>query len=298
MSELNWDHLRVFIHVARTGRLSAAAERLKLNHTTVARRMSAFEEELGTRLFDRTPQGVTLTNEGAELLVHAERIEHEAQMMLARIGGQEALLSGTVRIAVPEAFGTFLVAPMLDSFREEHPEIVLELIPETRQVSLSRRDADLIVSTIRPRRGRMFINKLAEFDMRLYGSQAYVDRKGMPASAKSLRDHEFVGFIDDLLQTEDYAPLNQIVEDPKLSFRSSSIISQQGAIGAGVGLGLLHSFAAQRTPGLIEILPQEVRVPRVYWTLIHADLRRIPRVRAVIRFLQRIVRAPHLRDAG
>ena len=293
MSGLDWDHLRIFIHVARAGRLSAAAERLKLNHTTVARRMSAFEEEVGTRLFDRTPQGVTLTNEGAELLVHAERIEHEAQIMLARIGGQEALLSGTVRIAVPEAFGTFLVAPALGSFREEHPEIILELIPETRQVSLSRRDADLIVSTIRPRRGRMFINKLAEFDMGLYGTQAYFDRKGIPASAKSLRDHDFVGFIDDLLQSEDHAPLDQIVEDPKLSFRSSSMLSQQGAIQAGVGIGLLHSFAARRSPPLIQILPGEIRVPRTYWTLVHAELRRIPRIRAVIRFLQRVVRAPH-----
>ena len=292
MSELDWDHLRIFIHVARTGRLSAAAERLKLNHTTVARRMSAFEEQVGTRLFDRTPQGVTLTNEGAEMLVHAERIEHEAQTMLARIGGQEALLSGTVRIALPEAFGAFLVAPLLGSFREEHPEIVLELIPETRQVSLSRRDADLIVSTIRPRRGRMFINKLAEFDMGLYGTQAYFDRKGMPASPKSLRDHDFVGFIDDLLQTDDRAPLNQIVEEPNLSFRSSSILSQQGAIRAGVGIGLLHNFAAAGSGGLIAILPDEIRVPRTYWTLVHADLRRIPRIRAVIRFLQRIVRIP------
>jgi DNA-binding transcriptional LysR family regulator len=293
MSELNWDHLRVFIHVARTGRLSAAAERLKLNHTTVARRMSALEEEIGTRLFERTPQGVTLTAEGAEMLVRAERIEHEAQMMLARIGGQEALLAGTVRIAVPEAFGTFLVAPMMGSFYAEHPQIVLELIPETRQVSLSRRDADLIVSTIRPRRGRMFINKLAEFDMGLYGAQSYLDRRGKPTSAKSLREHDLVGFIDDLLQTEDYPPLNQIVENPKLSFRSSSILLQQGAIRAGVGLGLLHSFAAQRTPDLIPILPDEIRVSRTYWTLVHADLRRIPRIRAVIRFLQKVVRDQH-----
>ena len=292
MSEFDWDHLRIFIRVARTGRLSAAAEQLKLNHTTVARRMSAFEEEVGTRLFDRTPQGVTLTNEGVELLVHAERIEHEAQTMLTRIGGQEALLSGAVRIAVPEVFGAFLVAPALSSFRDEHPEIVLELIPETRQVSLSRRDADLIVSTIRPRRGHMFINKLAEFDMGLYGAQAYFDRKGMPASARNLRDHDFVGFIDDLLQTEDFAPLNQIVEDPKLSFRSSSILSQQAAILAGVVIGLLHSFAARRTPDLVPILSDEISVPRTYWTLVHADLRRVPRVRAVIRFLQRIVRSP------
>lgn len=290
MSDFNWDHLRIFIHVARTGRLSAAAERLRLNHTTVARRMSAFEEEIGTRLFDRSPQGVTLTNEGAELLVYAERIEQEAQMMLTRLGGQEALLSGTVRIALPEALGTFFLAPMLETFRAEHPEIILELIPETPQVSLSRRDADLIVSTIRPRRGRMFINKLTEFELGLYCTQAYIDRKGLPQSIQALRDHEFVGFIDDLLQTEDDAPLNQIIDNPRMAFRSSSILSQQGAVEGGIGLGLLHSFTAQTSKTLIPVLPAEVRVPRSYWTLVHADLRRIPRIRAVMRFLQRVVR--------
>ncbi|WP_174273947.1 LysR family transcriptional regulator [Sphingomonas bacterium] len=291
MSELDWDHLRIFIHVARTGRLSVAAERLKLNHSTVARRMSVLEESIGTRLFDRSPQGVTLTNEGTELLVYAERIEHEAHSMLAHVAGQETLLSGVVRIAVPEAFGCFLVAPALDQFQAEHPEITIELIPESRHVSLSRRDADLIVSTVRPRRGRMFINKLAEFKMGLYASPAYLERRGTPVNAGALATHDFVGFIEDLLDTDDYAPLDQIVENPRLAFRSSSIVSQQSAIAAGIGLGLLHSFAARYSPGIRQILVDEVGVRRAYWLLVHADLRRIPRIRAVIRFLQQLVGA-------
>lgn len=290
MSELDWDYLRVFIEIARTGRMSAAADRLKLNHSTVARRMSAFEETIGTRLFDRSPQGVTLTNEGAELLVYAERIEHEAQMLMTRVAGRQALLSGVVRIAVPEAFGCFLVAPAVDRFQAEHPEITIELIPESRHVSLSRRDADLVVSTVRPRQGRMFINKLAEFDMGLYASAKYIDRHGAPEDIAALPEHAFVGFIEDLLDSDDYAPLNQIVANPRLAFRSSSIISQQSAIGAGVGLGLLHSFAARLTPDIRQILADEVRVRRSYWLLVHADLRRIPRIRAVIRFLQQTVR--------
>lgn len=290
MNEFDWDHLRIFIHVARTGRLSAAGERLKLNHTTIARRISAFEEQIGTRLFDRSPQGVTLTNEGAELLIYAERIEHDTNMLMARIAGQEARLSGVVRVAVPEALGCFLIAPRLDQFKADHPDIAIDLIPETRNVSLSRRDADLVVSTTRPRQGRMFVNKLSEMSMGLYASTAYLDRMGVPRSSDELTRHEFVGYIDDLLESEDYAPLNQIVEHPRLAFRSSSIISQQGAIAAGVGMGLLHGFAAEQTPKLVRVLAHEISVRRPYWLLIHADLRRIPRVRAVIRFLQHIVR--------
>lgn len=291
MNELDWDYLRLFIHVARTGRLSSAAERLNINHSTVARRMSAFEEVIGTRLFDRSPQGVTLTNEGAEMLVYAERIEQEAQMMMARIAGQEARLSGVVRVAVPEAFGVYLVTPMLADFKARHPGITIELIPDSRKLSLSRRDADLMVSTVQPSRGRMFISKLAEVGMGLYASNDYLAARGTPVSIDALAGHDFVAFVDDLLDTEDYMPLNQFVENPAIAFRSSSIISQQGAIAGGVGMGFLHDFAVPRTPDLVRVMADQIQAKRTFWLLVHADLRRIPRVRAVAGFLTRLARA-------
>ncbi|WP_375397341.1 LysR family transcriptional regulator [uncultured Sphingomonas sp.] len=292
MSDLDWDRLRVFLHVARTGRLSAAAARLKLNHSTVARQMSAFEQEIGTRLFDRSPQGITLTSKGAELLVHAERIEQETNLLMACVAGHEALLSGTVRIAVPEAFGCFLVTPNLHRMQANHADISIEMIPESRTVSLGRRDADLVVSTVRPRRGRMFINKLADMSMGLYGSQAYIDRYGAPASIDELQSHRFVGYIEDLLESEDHGSLTQIVDAPHVVFRSSSIISQHSAVQAGMGLGMLHGFATGFTPGLVRILPDEINEPRTYWLTVHADLRQMPRIRAVIRFLHDLVRDP------
>ena len=291
MNELDWDHLRLFIHVARTGRLSSAAERLGINHSTAVRRMDAFEKVVGTRLFDRSPQGVTLTNEGAELLVYAERIEQEAQMMMARVAGQEARLSGVVRVAVPEAFGVYLVTPMLAEFKAEHPGITIELIPDSRKLSLSRRDADLMVSTVQPSRGRMFISKLAEIGMGLYASADYLAARGIPASIEDLAVHDFVAFVDDLLDTEDYMPLNQFVENPAMAFRSSSIISQQGAILGGVGMGFLHDFVVPHTPDLVRVMPDRIRAKRAFWLLVHADLRRIPRVRAVAAFITRVARA-------
>ena len=291
MNDLDWDYLRIFIHVARSGRLSGAAERLNLNHSTITRRMSAFEELIGTRLFDRSPQGVTLTNEGAELLVYAERIEQEAQMMMARVAGQEATLSGAVRVAVPEAFGVYLVTPLLAEFKAAHPGITIELIPDSRKLSLSRRDADLMVSTVQPSRGRMFISKLSEVGMGLYASREYLVARGTPASIAELAEHDFVAFVDDLLDTEDYMPLNQFVENPKVAFRSSSILSQQGAIDRGVGMGFLHDFAVPHTPDLVRVMPAAIQARRTFWLLVHADLRRIPRVRAVTGFLTRLGRA-------
>jgi len=253
--------------------------------------MTDFENEVGTRLFDRSPQGVTLTNEGMELLVHAERIEHEAQTILARVGGQEALLSGVVRVAAPEAVGSFLVTPAIGEFRMEHPKIIIELVPGTRQVSLSRHDVDIVITNQQPRRGRMFVSRLAELNLGLYGSKAYLERRGLPQTTADLRGNDFVGLIDDNAQNEDAAALGQFLDQPHWTFRSSSMIFIQNAVSAGIGLGLLHGFAARRDPELVQVLPDLVSPRQTYWTLVHADLRRVPRIRAVIRFLHQIVRA-------
>ena len=106
-----------------------------------------------------------------------------------------------------------------------------------------------------------------------------------------LGDTRFGAFVDDLLDTEDYMPLNQFVENPTIAFRSSSIISQQGAISGGVGMGFLHDFAVPRTPDLVRVMADRIQATRTFWLLVHADLRRIPRVRAVAGFLTRLARA-------
>ena len=80
---MDWDHFRVFLAVARGGQLSAAARRLGVNHTTVARRLDALEAALGTTLFERRPTGCVLTEAGERLIPVAERIEIEARAAAA-----------------------------------------------------------------------------------------------------------------------------------------------------------------------------------------------------------------------
>ncbi|MDE1173167.1 MAG: LysR family transcriptional regulator [Parvibaculaceae bacterium] len=287
---LNWDDLRIFLAVARDGRLVAAARRLGLDHTTVARRLTAFEEAVQARLVDRSPKGVTLTEAGRELMTYAERVEAEVLAAREALGDRDTRLSGTVRLATPEAFGSYLVAPNVGLLHARHPGIQLELMPESRTVSLSKREADIAVSLNRPPRGRLVAQKLTDYRLGLYASADYLASHAPLKDIATLTAHPLIWYIEELIDMPEMKYLSQIIADAHIVFRSTSIVAQQSAVASGLGLGVLHLFAAGQDGRLVRLLPESVEVTRSYWLTMHADQQHLPRVRAVADFLHEIIR--------
>lgn len=285
MPTLNWDDLRLFLTVARSGRLIAAGRALGIDHTTVARRVVALETALGTRLLDRTPRGTSLTASGTALLDHAERIEAEILAASGEIGEGDARVSGAVRLATPEAFGTYLVAPNVRHLHERHPDLSLELMPESQLVRLANREADIAVMLNRPPRGPIVARKLADYGIGLYASRSYLDGTGPIEDAAELVRHPFASYIEDRLDLPELRFLNEVSADARPVFRSTSITAQQAAVAGGLGLGLLHIFAACQDERLVRLLPRQVEVRRTYWLAFHESQQRLPRIRAVIDFL-------------
>lgn len=289
MSPINWDDLRFFLAVARSGRLSGGAQRLQYDQSTVARRIERLEEMLQAKLMIRSPSGVTLTPRGEKLAEYAERIEGEVLEAASTLDEELAAPSGSVRIATPEAFASHLVAPNLHRLRQSHPNLQLELIPSTL-VSVSKREADMLVSLQRPRRGRMTARKLTDYDLGLYASKDYLARNGAPAALGDLIAHDFVWQINDLVQSETYRMLRGIVSGARVVFASNSVHIQYSAVVNGVGVGLLHRYLAGRNDGLVPLLP-EVNIRRTYWVIFNSDQQRSTKIRAVLSFLDRIVEA-------
>ncbi len=285
----NWDDLRIFVAVGRAGGIAAAARALRIDHSTVVRRLAGLEEAMGVRLADRLPTGVKLTSVGSELFAHAERIEAEAMAADFKLSGVEAGPAGTVRLATPEAFGSFLVAPNLSLLHARYPGICLELVPEGRAVSLSRREADIGVMLARPPRGRFHARKLVDYGLGLFGSADYLQRTGQVRQTGDLQRHAFVSYIDDLVGIPQLRALEQIVPNANIVFRSSSIVAQHNAVASGLGVGLLHIFEASRDPQLVPILPDQIVVPRSYWLVVNSEQRGLPRIAAVLGFLDEIV---------
>ena len=150
----NWDHVRVFLAVARAGQFLSAARSLALDHATVARRISLLEASLGTQLFARSTAGVSLTVAGETFVAAAEAMETAWLDAQADVSQVDRVVSGTIRIGAPEGFGALFLSPRLGRLAERHPGLTIQLVPLQRTMSLSKRDADLAVVIDPPADGR------------------------------------------------------------------------------------------------------------------------------------------------
>jgi DNA-binding transcriptional LysR family regulator len=290
MADLDWNNLRAFLAVARTGRLTAAAARLGADHATVSRRIAALETALRARLFERAPTGYTLTPQGERLVPTAEQIEALTLAAEAEISGADLSVSGVVRIGAPEGFGSYFLAPRLAQLAEAHPELEIELVAIPGVLSLSKREADIAVALSPPREGRLLARKLTDYSLGLYGARTYLDQAPPLATRADMSAHRFIGYIEDLL----YAPELDYMDAPDaviaVRLRSSNLIAQLRATAAGAGLCVLPDFIAGSEPDLVHVLPDQVKLTREFWLLTHADLKGVARVRTVAEFIATAVR--------
>jgi DNA-binding transcriptional LysR family regulator len=281
---MNWDDVRVFLAVVRTGQLLGAARTLGINHATAARRIDALEAALSTRLFVRRTNGTSLSAEGERFLPFAERMESEMLGAQEAVAARDLALSGTVRIGAPDGFGVGYLAPRLGGLADKHPGLRLELVPVPRTFSLSRREADIAVTLELPREGRLKARKLVDYSLGLYASEAYLAVRPAPVAPEELRQHRLVGYVEDLIFSPALDYTAEVLKGWTSDLSVSSALGQFEAVRAGAGIGILHTFMARRDPGLRQVLPQIV-LGRSYWLVIHEDLRRLRRVAAVAEWL-------------
>lgn len=287
----NWNDLRFFLELSRQGKLVLAASRLHVDHTTVARRIAALEKQLDVRLFDKSPSGYQLTDAGSRLLPKAERIEAESLGLYRDISGKDARFSGTVRVATPEALGSHIIAKHIAAFRQEHPDIEIELVAETRRMSLSKREADISVNFARPESGRLISWKLCDYRLRLYAAKEYLRVSPPINGLEDLAGHDFVSYVDDLIEMPELRFFENTIKNARVVFRSTNVTAQYNAILNGVGLGLVHCFMAQDEDRLVPVLADQISVERGYWLQVHEDLRQVARVDAVCQFLTKLLRS-------
>jgi DNA-binding transcriptional LysR family regulator len=281
----DWNDLVYFLELARQNRLAPAARRLKVDHTTVSRRIAELEKSLSAKLFDRKPDGFVLTEHGHRLFAIAERIEQEAFSVPQTLGSDTTTASGRVRVATMEGIGAFFLAERIAELAEHDPGVLVELVTERHLISLTKREADIFLSFVHPEGQRLVVKKVGTFRLALYASAAYLTRRGMPANKEDLAAHTFVDYVEDLIAIQPVHWLLDVLEPSNVAFRSSSMHAQQNAVAAGAGIGLLPLFSAKSNPSLIPVLAEDVRVYRDVFMSVHQDIEFMTRVRLVSRYL-------------
>jgi DNA-binding transcriptional LysR family regulator len=290
MAEPDWNDLRVLLAVGRTGKLSAAAIKLRADHATVSRRISALEEALGVKLLERRSTGVTLTEQGAKLMETAEAMESRVLASLAELRQDEMTISGAVRIGAPEGFGSYFLAPRLGALCDRHPELEVELVAMGAVFSLSKREADIAVGLTRPEQGRLFSRKLTDYRLGLYAAKSYFDNHAPVGAIADLKRHRVIGYIEDLLFSSELSNMYAQAQVPAPRLRSSNLIAQMKAAVAGAGLCMLPAFIAGNHAQLRPVLAHEIAVRRSFWLTVHADLNELARVRETCNFIEEEVR--------
>ncbi|MDQ2699615.1 MAG: LysR family transcriptional regulator [Actinomycetota bacterium] len=256
------DDLRYLVAVARAGKLVTAADAMRVDHTTVRRRIDRLETALGVRLIDRGADGWMLTAVGREVVARSAGLDDVVQAVRAAAAGEsDTRVRGTVRVLTPDGFGTVFAAPALARLAAQHPDLQVELVTSTRPLTSHGAGFDVAVTVGAVANSRLATEVLTAYALRLYASQDYLDAHPRIRSLDDLRTHGLVFYVDALLTVRELE-LGSLLEGMHVGFGCTNVFAQLAAVKAGAGVGLLHAFMAEPDAGLVRILPEvDVQLP-------------------------------------
>ncbi|WNG54500.1 LysR family transcriptional regulator [Archangium gephyra] len=285
----DWNDLRYFLAIAREGTLASAARSLEVDASTVGRRLAALEEELGSKLFDRTPSGLVLTDAGRGIHSAVEEMEAAALAVERRASGEDARLEGVVRITLTEAFAVDIVLPRFATFRERHPGIEVQFLTDYGALDLARREADIAIRLTRPQGDTLVARKVGEIAIAPYASESYLERRGAPDPARGFVGHDVIGYADAAAKWPEACWLAEAAPGARVAVRCNSLLSVVTATAAGMGVGVMPCLCGDREPGLRRVAPLVASLRRDIWLVVHPDLQHNARVRATLHFLTELI---------
>lgn len=286
---MEWDDLKHFLAVARSGSLTGAAHGLKTSAATVGRRVAALESRLGTRLFDRKQTGYTLTEGGEAIRIKAEEVEEAVLSVEREALGRDLRAAGKVRLATAEDIAAHVIAPNLPKFRQSFPGITLEVVASWDVVNLTRREADIALRTVRPRHGDFVIRRAGSWKCGLYAARRYAEAHHLRPGLDDLSKVEIITWTEEGTDFRGGPWFARHAGGATVAFTANSRQVQYAACSAGLGAAILPCVAADHDPDLIRLLPAERVRALDLWLVVHRDLLRTARVRAVMDFLIEVV---------
>jgi DNA-binding transcriptional LysR family regulator len=275
-----WDDVRFFLAVARAGSLSGAARILGVGHVTVGRRIALFEKRLGVTVLNRTPDGFNVNSAGDAILRQCMLMENAALDLERIAAGRDSLVAGSVRVSTTEALAYQVVAPAIATLRRAHPRLQVDLLIGVRSLDIARRDADLAIRFARPSAPDLICRKLGEMEFALYASKSYLSRAGIPKRGQGLAGHDLITFTGAPAAVSPFF-LGESVDGARIALRCDNPLIQRTAAANDVGIAELACFLGDCCADVTRVWPHEAPGRRTVWLVLHQDMRRSARIRAV-----------------
>jgi DNA-binding transcriptional LysR family regulator len=278
----DWENIRYFVTLARIGTLSGAARSLDVDHATVSRRLSALEEQIGTRLIERLPRACRLTAEGQRVFELAQAMEESAHAIARFIDASHSPLKGRVTLSAPPVLVANFLARHLAAFRIAHPGVQLSVAAQTRQVSLGRREADIALRLVRPQEATSVVRKLGRMSFDLYASKSYLSLHGPSV-------WEFIMYDAESQNVPQQKWLMGIAKGRPVACEIGDINGHFAAARAGAGVACLPCFLADTDANLQRVPHDGKPFARDIYMAVHRDRRKSPHVKAVMDFLATLI---------
>jgi DNA-binding transcriptional LysR family regulator len=277
-----WDDLRYLLAVERTGSLAAAAAALRVDQTTVGRRLDALQRDAGARLVERGAVGSRLTDAGRRACAIARRMEESALSLERDVAGVDARIEGVVRINVPDTWVPALTRALADLRAVQHG-LVFELLVGA-PVNLVRREADLAIRMMVESRATLLTRKLGTVPWGLFAADAYLARRGAPPvddDGDAWRAHEVIAYLPPIALAPAAQWLAKRAAQAPVVVRVNNAIAAVAAAGEGLGVVAAPVLLASRDGRLRAVSPRAIGAG-TFFLVGHKDLAALPRVRATI----------------
>nr|WP_206118087.1 LysR family transcriptional regulator [Rhizobium laguerreae] len=274
---VEWSDVKIFLAIARSGTLGGAARALHTSHPTVGRRLRALEEAIGHTLFQRTADGLVLTEEGHGIIALAEQMEEGALAMERRLAGQEQDLKGNLRISSADWFGAYVLPPILADFSKAYPNVDVEILTGTRLFNLAQREADVAFRIVPFNNADVIQRRLFRLEYGVYIAEESHDPKFGDGTGFRLITHD-----TSTGQFPDIAWLGESFPNARPVLRSNNRNVQGRMCKQGVGIAVLPRVVGNQVPGIRRLGLPKAPPARDIWMGYHRDLRRLQRLRAFI----------------
>lgn len=274
---MEWSDVRIFLAIARTGTLGAAARALNLSHPTIGRRLRALEESMGQVLFQRTADGFVLTAEGTGILPLAEQMEESALTMERRLTGEQQKLEGTLKVSSADWFGAYVLPPVLADYSRDYPLVEIEVLTGTRLFNLAQREADVAFRIV-PFNGPDIVQRrLTRMRYGVYVAATSADPvEGDGAGQRLIAMDTSTGSFPDI----DW--LKQRFPNANVVLQSNNRNVQAQMCGRGVGIAVLPRPVGDQLSSIRRLELSDEPPQREIWMGYHRDLRRLHRLRAFV----------------
>ena len=279
-SSMDWDDTRIFLAIYRAGTLRSAAATLNIDQATAGRRLAALEQALNARLFLRTPSGYVATPAGEHALAAAEMMEKASDKLQREIAGIDNSLSGVVRVATSDTMASHFVIPAMQKLHASHPDIRIVLSTATQLSNLTRREADIAVRLVRPTDPDLIARHLTKRKLGLFAAKTYLKKHPVSPDSKGLDGHDIITYQRHIVPRHAEKICGLPITNARVTMEVSSAMMLLEATRAGMGIAELAVHLAENTPLLTRLWPEREDSYDV-WLVMHGDLARTARVRAV-----------------